>query len=57
MNFKLGCAIWAYKGWLGDLFPTGSAPSKFLPLDSQRFMTVECNATFYAVPSADTVAR
>jgi uncharacterized protein YecE (DUF72 family) len=57
MNFKLGCAIWAYKGWLGDLFPTGSAPSKFLPLYSQRFMTVECNATFYAVPSADTVAR
>jgi uncharacterized protein YecE (DUF72 family) len=57
MNFRLGCAIWAYKGWLGDVFPLGSTPSKFLQLYSQRFNTVECNATFYSVPSTDTVAR
>ncbi|NJM74828.1 MAG: DUF72 domain-containing protein [Acaryochloridaceae cyanobacterium RU_4_10] len=57
MNFRIGCAIWAYKGWLGGLFPTGSSPSKFLQLYSQRFTTVECNATFYSIPSADTVTR
>jgi uncharacterized protein YecE (DUF72 family) len=57
MDFRIGCAIWAYKGWLGDLFPAGSSPSKFLQLYSQRFTTVECNATFYSIPSADTVAR
>lgn len=57
MSFSIGCAIWAYKGWLGDFFPSGSAASKFLQLYSQRFSTVECNATFYSVPSADTVAR
>ncbi|PZD73845.1 hypothetical protein C1752_01740 [Acaryochloris thomasi RCC1774] len=57
MSFSIGCAIWAYKGWLGDLFPSGSASSKFLQLYSQRFTTVECNATFYSVPSAATVAR
>lgn len=57
MNFRLGCAIWAYKGWIGEVFPVGSSPSKFLQLYSQRFTTVECNATFYSVPSADTVTR
>ena len=22
--FYIGCAVWAYKDWLGDLFPPGS---------------------------------
>jgi uncharacterized protein YecE (DUF72 family) len=57
MSFKLGCAIWAYKGWVGDVFPPGTSASKFLQLYSQRFTTVECNATFYSVPTAETVAR
>lgn len=57
MSFLIGCAIWAYKGWLGDFFPSGSSPSKFLRLYSQRFNTVECNATFYSVPSPKTLAR
>ncbi|WP_404786837.1 DUF72 domain-containing protein [Altericista sp. CCNU0014] len=57
MSFKLGCAIWAYKGWIGDVFPPGTSASKFLQLYSQRFATVECNATFYSVPAAETIAR
>ncbi len=57
INFRLGCAIWAYKGWLGDFFPAKSAPSKFLQLYGQRMMTVECNATFYSIPSTETVQR
>jgi uncharacterized protein YecE (DUF72 family) len=57
IDFRLGCAIWAYKGWLGDFFPAGSSASKFLQLYSQRMRTVECNATFYSIPSADTVKR
>jgi uncharacterized protein YecE (DUF72 family) len=57
INFRLGCAIWAYRGWLGDFFPAGSSSSKFLQLYGQRMMTVECNATFYSIPSADTVKR
>jgi uncharacterized protein YecE (DUF72 family) len=57
ISFRLGCAIWAYKGWLGDFFPAKSSPSKFLQLYGQRMMTVECNATFYSIPSPETVKR
>lgn len=57
MSFAIGCAIWAYKGWLGDLFPSDSRPSEFLRLYSQRFTTVEGNTTFYSIPDADTIAR
>jgi uncharacterized protein YecE (DUF72 family) len=57
MNFRLGCAIWAYKGWVGDLFPPRSRSSDFLNLYSRRFTTVEGNTTFYSIPDAATVAR
>jgi uncharacterized protein YecE (DUF72 family) len=57
MNFRLGCAIWAYKEWVGDLFPKGSRASDFLKLYSRRFTTVEGNTTFYSIPSPDTVKR
>jgi uncharacterized protein YecE (DUF72 family) len=57
MNFHIGCAIWAYKGWLGELFPSDSRAADFLKLYSRRFTTVEGNTTFYAIPDAATVAR
>lgn len=57
MKFYLGCAIWAYKDWVGELFPPGSKSADFLRLYSRRLTTVEGNTTFYAVPKADTVAR
>ncbi|MEM9215049.1 MAG: DUF72 domain-containing protein [Cyanobacteria bacterium P01_F01_bin.150] len=57
MGFSLGCAIWAYKEWIGDLYPSGSKASEFLRLYSRRFTTVEGNTTFYSVPSASMVQR
>ena len=57
MNFYLGCAVWAYKGWVGDLFPVGSPTKDLLRLYSQRFTTVEGNTTFYAIPSQETISR
>jgi uncharacterized protein YecE (DUF72 family) len=57
MTFHLGCAIWANKDWVGDLFPAGSRSSEFLHLYSRRFVTVEGNTTFYSVPDVDTVKR
>lgn len=57
MNFFLGCAVWAYKGWVGELYPQGTRPADFLHLYSRRFTTVEGNTTFYAVPNQETVTR
>lgn len=56
-NFFIGCALWGYKGWVGELFPPGSKASEFLQLYSQRFTTVEGNTTFYSVPDTKTVVR
>ncbi|MBD3883550.1 DUF72 domain-containing protein [Phormidium tenue FACHB-886] len=57
MSFRLGCAIWAYKSWVGHLFPEGSRSSDFLQLYSRRFTTVEGNTTFYSVPDQETLQR
>ncbi|XGV98460.1 MAG: DUF72 domain-containing protein [Leptolyngbya sp. BL-A-14] len=57
MNFRLGCAIWAYKGWLGELFPSDSRATDFLFLYSRRFTAVEGNTTFYSIPNAEIVKR
>ncbi|MDF5724831.1 MAG: DUF72 domain-containing protein [Rhizonema sp. PD37] len=57
MDFFLGCAIWAYKGWVGEVYPQGTRAADFLQLYSRRFTTVEGNTTFYAVPNQETVTR
>lgn len=57
MNFLIGCAVWAYKGWVGGLYPSGTRTTEFLHLYSRRFTTVEGNTTFYAIPSPEKVSR
>ncbi|WP_427160589.1 DUF72 domain-containing protein [Aliinostoc sp. HNIBRCY26] len=57
MNFLIGCAVWSYKGWVGELFPPKTRAADFLHLYSRRFTTVEGNTTFYAIPNAETVSR
>ncbi|MBL1175685.1 DUF72 domain-containing protein [Pantanalinema sp. GBBB05] len=57
MDFRIGCALWAYKAWVGELFPPGSQATDFLSLYSHRFTTVEGNTTFYSVPDRKTVQR
>ncbi|MEO0758882.1 MAG: DUF72 domain-containing protein [Cyanobacteria bacterium J06648_16] len=55
--FYLGCAVWAYKDWVGPFYPKGSRPGDFLKLYAERLTTVEGNTTFYSVPSAEMVQR
>lgn len=57
MSFRMGCAVWSYKGWVGSLFPARSKSSDFLQLYGQRFQNVEGNTTFYAIPSPETVLK
>jgi uncharacterized protein YecE (DUF72 family) len=57
INFHLGCAVWSYKGWVGDVYPPKSRISDFLSLYSRYFNAVEGNTTFYATPDSSTVKR
>src|SRR5579864_343901 len=49
--------MWGYKEWVGNFFPAHTPASEFLRLYSRRLTTVEGNTTFYATPSAETVAH
>lgn len=53
----LGCAVWAFPGWVGDFYPAKSSPGKFLRLYGERFTAVEGNTTFYSIPDQATVKR
>jgi uncharacterized protein YecE (DUF72 family) len=56
-GYYLGCPGWGVKTWVGRLFPAGTRPTEFLERYAQVFNTVEGNTTFYALPTADVVAR
>lgn len=53
----IGCPAWGFKEWVGNFFPARTPASEFLKLYSQRLTTVEGNTVFYALPTAETVAR
>lgn len=55
--FFIGCPMWGYKEWVGNLFPARTPASDFLRLYSRRLSTVEGNTVFYATPSAETIMR
>ncbi|NEP15803.1 MAG: DUF72 domain-containing protein [Leptolyngbya sp. SIO4C1] len=56
-QFWLGCAVWAYKDWVGRFYPPGSRAKDFLQRYGERLTAVEGNTTFYHVPTPATVAR
>ncbi|MBP0020499.1 MAG: DUF72 domain-containing protein [Cyanobacteria bacterium SBLK] len=56
-NFYLGCAVWSFKGWVGDFYPEKARQGDFLRLYGDRLTAVEGNTTFYAVPERGTVER
>jgi len=57
IGLYIGCAVWGYKDWIGDLFPSGSKSADFLSLYSRRLTTTEGNTTFYATPKSEVVQR
>lgn len=52
---RVGCAVWAYDGWADNFFPPKLPKDERLNAYSRRLTTVECNSTFYAVPTLATV--
>ncbi len=57
LNFRMGCAVWAFKDWVGSFYPQKSQPANFLRLYGERMLAVEGNTTFYSVPSPEMVQR
>lgn len=55
--FYIGCAVWAYKEWVGEFYPPGSRPTNFLRLYGERMTCVEGNTTFYSIPTPEMVQR
>jgi uncharacterized protein YecE (DUF72 family) len=55
MKVRIGCSGWNYRHWKTPVYR--DAPSRrWLELYSERFDTVEVNATFYRLPTVKAVA-
>jgi uncharacterized protein YecE (DUF72 family) len=57
MAIVVGTSSWADPGFVEEWYPQGLPARDRLAYYAERFEGVEVNSTFYAVPSADTVAR
>ncbi len=53
----VGCSVWSRPTWVGGVYPPGTAERDRLFHYARMFNSVELNATFYKVPSAETVER
>ncbi|TPV94149.1 MAG: DUF72 domain-containing protein [Myxococcales bacterium FL481] len=56
-RYRLGCAMWGLKSWVGELFAPNTKSAEFLAAYASVFNAVEGNTTFYGVPDANSVAR
>ncbi len=52
---ETGTSGWSYRHWRGTFYPEDLPAARWLEHYSQRFSTVELNATHYGLPSAGTV--
>jgi uncharacterized protein YecE (DUF72 family) len=57
LPYYLGCPSWNEPAWRGYLYPDSGPSADYLGHYAQVFNAVEGNTTFYAQPSAETVAR
>jgi uncharacterized protein YecE (DUF72 family) len=56
MRIHIGTSGWNYREWKGSFYPADMKPAAMLPYYSERFGTVEVNATFHRMPTAKVVA-
>jgi uncharacterized protein YecE (DUF72 family) len=57
VTVAIGTSGWSYPHWDGVLYPPGTPPGDRLGHYTQRFGTVELNASFYRWPPAASFAR
>lgn len=51
----LGTQGWAYPDWVGPMYDAGTRSERFLREYAREFASVEVDATWYAVPTAERV--
>jgi len=54
-SIHIGTQGWSYEAWNGPFYPEGTRVQDQLRVYARAFDTVEVDATFYAVPAAETV--
>jgi uncharacterized protein YecE (DUF72 family) len=52
---RIGTSSFSSNDWIGPFYPEKTAPADFLRFYASHFNTVEIDATYYAVPSRQTV--
>jgi uncharacterized protein YecE (DUF72 family) len=57
MLILIGCAVWSYPGWMGEVYPPKTPSAEFLRVYSNFFPAVEGNTTFYATPNKAIIDR
>jgi uncharacterized protein YecE (DUF72 family) len=57
MPISIGCAVWSYPGWVGEVYPPKTPSKEFLRVYAHHFPAVEGNTTFYATPNRATIER
>jgi uncharacterized protein YecE (DUF72 family) len=50
----LGTQGWSYKSWVGNLYPAGTTPDKYLIEYVKHFGAIEVDSTYYAIPRPQT---
>jgi uncharacterized protein YecE (DUF72 family) len=55
VRFRYGTSSWSEKSWVGPFYPPGTKPGDYLAHYATQFDTVECDATYYRVPTRDLV--
>lgn len=56
-RFRMGLAVWGFRGWEGDFMPAGVRQQDMLRLFAMRMNSVEGNDVFYGVPSAEVLQK
>jgi uncharacterized protein YecE (DUF72 family) len=57
MPISIGCAVWSYPGWVGEIYPPKTPSKDYLRVYSNHFPAVEGNTTFYAIPDRAIIDR
>jgi len=53
----VGTSGYSFRDWVGPFYPPGTKAGDFLEFYSERFPTVEVNATYYAIPAPAMLER